>query len=277
MATQMEKAKAFRALHERSGAFVIPNPWDAGTARLLAHLGFDALATTSAGYAFSMGLKDSAVGREWMIAHVATVAEATDLPVSADLENGFGDAPEVAAETIRMAAAAGAVGGSIEDATGRGDEPGHEPIYERAQAVERVRAAVEAARALPFPFTLTARAENYLVGRPDLKDTIERLQAYQEAGADVLYAPGLRSKEDIAAVVRSVDRPVNVIMGLQGVALTVAELSAMGAKRISVGSALSRVALTAFLQAAREMREQGTFTFAENAVSYREMNALFGE
>ncbi|HEV2579135.1 MAG TPA: isocitrate lyase/phosphoenolpyruvate mutase family protein [Acidobacteriaceae bacterium] len=264
MATQMEKAKAFRALHERSEAFVIPNPWDAGTARLLAHLGFDALATTSAGYAFSMGLKDSAVGRERMIAHVAAIAEATELPVSADLENGFGHAPEIAAETIRMAAAAGAVGGSIEDATGRDDEPGGEPVYERAQAAERVRAAVEAARGLPFPFTLTARAENYLVGGPDLKDTIERLQAYQEAGADVLYAPGLRSKEDIAVVVRSVDRPVNVIMGLQGVALTVAELSAMGVKRISVGSALSRVALTAFLNASREMREQGTFTFAEN-------------
>jgi 2-methylisocitrate lyase-like PEP mutase family enzyme len=277
MATQMEKAQAFRALHERSEAFVIPNPWDAGTARLLAHLGFDALATTSAGYAFSMGLKDSAVGREKMIAHVAAVAEATDLPVSADLENGFGDAPEIAAETIRMAAAAGAVGGSIEDATGRTDEPSGEPVYERAQAVERVRAAAEAARALPFPFTLTARAENYLVGRPDLKDTIERLQAYQEAGAHVLYAPGLRSKEDIAAVVRSVDRPVNVIMGLQGVRLTVAELSAMGVKRISVGSALSRVALTAFLQAAREMREQGTFTFAEDAVSYPDMNAMFGD
>jgi 2-methylisocitrate lyase-like PEP mutase family enzyme len=277
MATQMEKAQAFRALHERSEAFVIPNPWDAGTARLLEHLGFDALATTSAGYAFSMGLKDSAVGREKMIAHVAAVAEATDLPVSADLENGFGDAPEIAAETIRMAAAAGAVGGSIEDATGRTDEPSGEPVYERAQAVERVRAAAEAARSLAFPFTLTARAENYLVGRPDLKDTIERLQAYQEAGAGVLYAPGLRSKEDIAAVVRSVDRPVNVIMGLQGVRLTVAELSAMGVRRISVGSALSRVALTAFLHAAREMREQGTFMFAEDAVSYRHMNAMFGE
>jgi 2-methylisocitrate lyase-like PEP mutase family enzyme len=212
MTTQTEKAKAFRALHERSEAFVIPNPWDVGTARLLANLGFEALATTSAGYAFSMGLRDSAVGREKMIAHVAAIAAATELPVSADLENGFGDAPEMAAGTIRMAAAAGACGGSIEDATGRADEP----IYERAHAVERVRAAVETARAETFPFTLTARAENYLVGRADLKDTIERLQAYQEAGADVLYAPELRSKEDIAAVVSSVDRPVNVIMGLQG-------------------------------------------------------------
>jgi 2-methylisocitrate lyase-like PEP mutase family enzyme len=272
MTTQMEKAKAFRALHARSEAFVIPNPWDAGTARLLAQLGFKALATTSAGYAFSMGLKDSAVGRGRMIAHVTAMAAATELPVSADLENGFGDAPEEAAETIRMAAAAGACGGSIEDATGRPDDP----IYERARAVDRVRAAVEAAGAQAFPFTLTARAENYLVGRTDLNDTIERLQAYQEAGADVLYAPGLRSSEDIETVVRSVDRPVNVIMPMQGVTLTVAELSAMGVKRISVGSALSRVALTAFLRAAREMREQGTFTLAENAVSYREMNEMFG-
>lgn len=273
MTTQMEKAKAFRALHERSEAFVIPNPWDVGTARLLAHLGFEALATTSAGYAFSMGLQDTAVGRERMIAHVTALAAATELPVSADLENGFGDAPEVAAETIRMAAAAGAVGGSIEDSTGRANEP----IYERAQAVERVRAAVEAARAQAFPFALTARAENYLVGRTDLKDTIERLQAYQEAGADVLYAPGLRRKEDIAAVVGSVDKPVNVLMGSPGMTLTAAELSAMGVKRISVGSALSRVALTAFLRAAKEIKEKGTFGFADDAISYRDMNAMFLE
>ena len=271
MLTRAEKGRAFRALHERGRAFIIPNPWDAGTARLLAQLGFEALATTSAGYAFSAGRPDNTVNREEMMAHVAEIVSATDLPVSADLENGFGDAPEYVAETIRLAAAAGLAGGSIEDMSHDSDCP----IYEHEHAVERVRAAAEVARALPFPFTLTARAENYLVGRPDLKETIERLQAYQEAGADVLYAPGLTSKDDIAAVVSSVDRPVNVVMGLQGVQLSLAELSAIGVRRISVGSALSRAALGAFLRAAREMREHGTFTFANEAVSYRELNALF--
>jgi 2-methylisocitrate lyase-like PEP mutase family enzyme len=198
MPTQAEKGKIFRALHQRDRAFIIPNPWDAGTARLLAHLGFEALATTSMGYAFSIGQRDGTLSREQTLANAAVLAQATNLPVSADLEKGFGDAPEDAAETIRLAAAAGVVGGSIEDATGRADNP----IYELKDAAERVRAAVEAARSLPFTFTLTARAENYLHGRPDLKDTIERLQAYQEAGADVLYAPGLATKEDIAAVVR---------------------------------------------------------------------------
>jgi 2-methylisocitrate lyase-like PEP mutase family enzyme len=191
--------------------------------------------------------------------------------VSADLEKGFGDAPETVAETIRLAAAAGVVGGSIEDATGRADRP----IYDREHAVERIRAAAAAARALPFPFTLTARAENYLHGRPDLADTIARLQAYQEAGADVLYAPGLASEDDIAAVVRSVDRPVNVVMGLQGVQLSVTALSAIGVKRISVGSALCRAALGTLLRAAREMREHGTFTFANEAASPREISAMF--
>lgn len=271
MPTQAEKGRAFRALHERDHAFIIPNPWDIGTARILAHLGFEALATTSMGYAFSAGQRDNTVGRDGIMQHIAEIASATDLPVSADLENGFGDAPEVAAETIRLAAAAGVVGGSIEDATERSDDP----IYETNQAIERVRAAVEAARSLPFTFTLTARAENYLHGRPDLKDTIARLQAYQEAGADVLYAPGLISKEDIAAIVSSVDRPVNVVMGLQGVQLSQAELSALGVRRISVGSALTRTALGAFLRAAREMREHGTFTFAKDAVKSGEMNAIF--
>ena len=271
MHTQAERGSSFRALHERDGAFIIPNPWDVGTARLLAHLGFEALATTSAGYAFSVGQRDNTIGREQMMAHVGAIVSATDLPVSADLENGFGDAPEAVAETIRLAAAAGLVGGSIEDATNRPDDP----IYEQALAVERVRAAAQVARALPFPFTLTGRAENYLVGRPDLTDTIKRLQAYQEAGADVLYAPGLTSKDDIATVVRSVDRPVNVVMGLQGVQLSLAALSQIGVKRISVGSALSRAALGAFLRAAREMRDHGTFAFADEAVSYRDISAMF--
>jgi 2-methylisocitrate lyase-like PEP mutase family enzyme len=271
MSTQAEKGAAFRALHHRDGAFIIPNPFDAGTARLLTHLGFEALATTSAGYAFSIGQRDNTVGREQMMIHVKAIVDATPLPVSADLENGFGDDPETVAETIRLAAAAGLAGCSIEDSRSRADDP----IYEHEHAVERVRAAAEVARALPFPFTLTGRAENYLVGRPDLDDTIRRLQAYQEAGADVLYAPGLRTREDIAAVVRSVDCPVNVVMGLQGVQLTVADLSSLGVKRISVGSALSRAALGAFLRAAKEMKEKGTFSFAEEAVSYRDLSAMF--
>jgi 2-methylisocitrate lyase-like PEP mutase family enzyme len=271
MLTQAEKAQAFRALHERDGAFIIPNPWNIGTARILTHLGFEALATTSMGFAFSIGHRDNTITRDHAIAHCREIASSTDVPVSADLENGFGDAPEAAAETIRLAAAAGVVGGSIEDATGSPESP----IYELAHAAERVRAAVAAARALPFQFTLTARAENYLHGRLDLEDTIKRLQAYQEAGADVLYAPALTTKEEIAAVVKSVDRPVNVVMGLRGVQLSVADLSAMGVKRISVGSALCRAALGAFLRAAREMQKQGTFTFAQDAASTKEISAMF--
>jgi len=270
MSTQAEKGRAFRALHERADAFIIPNPWDIGTARLLAGLGFEALATTSAGYAFSTGRRDNAVGRDEMLAHVAAIASATDLPVSGDLENGYGDDPATVADTITRAAAAGLAGGSIEDLSGRDGA-----VYELGHAADRIRAAVEAARRLPFPFTLTARAENYLAGRPDLADTIARLQAYQEAGADVLYAPGLRSAEQIASVVRAVDRPVNVVMGLQGAQLSLAALSALGVKRVSVGSALSRAALGAFLRAAAEMREHGTFAFAEQAVSYLEISALF--
>lgn len=269
--TQTEKAQAFRALHQRAGAFIIPNPWDVGSARLLAHLGFEALATTSMGYAFSLGRRDNTLDREQVLAHARDISSATELPVSADLENGFGDSPAIAAETIKLAAAAGVIGGSIEDATGRADHP----IYEIEHAVERVRAAVEAARSLSFPFTLTARAENYLHGRPDLKDTIRRLLAYQAAGADVLYAPGLATKDDIAAVVRAVDRPVNVVMGLKGVQLSLAELSALGVKRVSVGSALSRAALGAFLRAAREMREHGTFTFAAQAATSKEISDFF--
>jgi len=271
MLTQAEKGAAFAELHKRAGTFVIPNPWDVGSARLLAHLGFEALATSSAGYAFSIGKSDNAVGREAMLAHAAAVAAATDLPVSIDLENGFGDTPETVAETIRLAAATGAVGGSIEDATGRAGDP----LYERELAVKRIRAAAEVVRSLPFPFMLTARAENYLVGKPDLKATIERLQMYQEAGADVLYAPGLTSKDDIATLISSVDRPVNVLLGLKGVRLTVNDISAIGAKRISVGSGLARCALGAFLRAARDIREHGTFAFAEDAVDYRTINSMF--
>jgi 2-methylisocitrate lyase-like PEP mutase family enzyme len=271
MLTQAEKGRAFAELHKRNKTFIIPNPWDIGSARILEQLGFEALATSSAGYAFSIGKSDNAVGRDAMLAHAASVAAATDLPVSIDLENGFGDAPESVAETIRLAVATGAAGGSIEDATERSDDP----IYERSLAIERIRAAAEVVRDLPFPFTLTARCENYLVGRPDLKDTIERLQMYQEAGADVLYAPGLTTKEDIAAVVSSVDRPVNVLMALQGVELNLAELSSIGVKRISVGSALARCALTALLRGGREMMSHGTFRFADDAEPFRTINALF--
>ncbi len=271
MLTQFEKGKIFRALHERNGAFIIPNPWDIGTARLLAYLGFEALATTSARFAFSVGRQDNTIDRDRMMRHVAEIVSATDLPVSADLENGFGDSPETVAETIRLAAATGLVGGSIEDSTAQTNNP----IYEFELSVERVRAAAEAAQSLPYSFTLTGRAENYLVGRPDLKDTIKRLQAYQEAGANILYAPGLTRKEDIASVVNSVDPPVNVVMGLQGVQLRLAELSEIGVKRISVGSALSRAALGAFLRAAREMRTHGTFAFADEAASYGEISDIF--
>ena len=271
MRTQVEKGEAFRALHERKGAFIIPNPWDIGSARMLAHLGFEALATTSGGYAFSMGQRDYTVRRETVIAHISALASATDLPLSADLENGFGDAPEAAAETITLAAAAGAAGGSIEDATGHTEQP----IYEPMAAAERVRAAAETARGLGFPFTLTARAENYLHGRRDLKDTIRRLQAYQEAGADVLYAPGLTDTDEIAALVSSVDRPVNVLVGIPGAPLNLADLSAIGVRRISLGSGLARAAFGSLLSAAREMREHGTFGFAEEAPSSRDIGALF--
>jgi 2-methylisocitrate lyase-like PEP mutase family enzyme len=271
MSTQAEKGRVFWALHERDNPFIIPNPWDTGTARLLACLGYEALATTSAGYAFSMGMKDNTISRDKMIEHISKIVAATDLPVSGDLENGFGDDPETVAQTVSLAAEAGLVGASIEDATGVASDP----LYDEGLAVERIHAAVEAARALPFQFTLTARAENYLVGRPDLKDALKRLQAYQRAGADVLYAPGLTCEAEIATVVNSIDRPLNILMGLQGARLDLASLTAIGVKRISVGSALSRAALGAFLRGAREMRQHGTFTFANEAIGFRDISAMF--
>lgn len=270
MTTQAQKAETFRALHARPRAFIIPNPYDVGTARMLAKLGFEALATTSAGFAFSAGLLDNQVGREMMLAHVAQIAAATDLPVSADLENGFGDDPKTVAETIRLAAATGIVGGSIEDSI---DRPG-EKVYDLGLATDRIRAAAEAKRALPFPFTLTARAENFLVGIPDLADTIRRLKAFQEAGADVLYAPCITTREEITAVVKSVDRPVNFLMGTQPQRFTLDELSEMGVRRVSVGSALSAAALGAFLRAAREMRTTGTFTYTQEAAGFGEISKL---
>jgi len=271
MRTYQEKGAAFRALHARPGAFIIPNPWDVGTARLLAQLGFEALATTSAGYAFSAGRRDNQIPRDDMLAHVASIVAATDLPVSADLENGYGDEPAAVAETYRLAGGTGLAGASIEDATQRAADP----LYEIELAADRVRAAAAAARALPHPFTLTARAENFLVGRPDLSDAIRRLQAYQEAGADVLYIPGLSAREDIASVIRSVDRPVNVLMGMPGVPLSLVDLAELGVRRVSVGSALTRAAYGAFLRAAEEMREHGTFQFAAEAGPFRAITEMF--
>jgi 2-methylisocitrate lyase-like PEP mutase family enzyme len=269
-ASQAEKATLFQALHQRQGAFVIPNPFDVGTARILAGLGFEALATTSAGCAFSLGRRDGAITREQALAHAKAIALATPLPVSADLENGFGDAPEAAAQTVRLAAEAGLVGCSIEDASGRPDQP----IYEFEKAVERIAAAVEAARSLPFPFTLTARAENLLHGRPDLDDTLRRLQAFEAAGADVLYAPGLREVEPIRKVCSSLEKPVNVLAGLGATPLTVEQLAAAGVRRISLGSALSRIALGAFLDAAREIKERGTFGFTGRGASFKDLEAF---
>jgi 2-methylisocitrate lyase-like PEP mutase family enzyme len=269
--TQADKARAFVRLHEGPRAFIIPNPPDIGTARILAGLGFEALATTSAGMAFALGRRDGQVTRDEAMAHVRGIAEATPLPVSGDLENGYGDAPETVAETIRLAAAAGLVGGSIEDST---RDPTR-PIYDHGQAVERVAAAVEAARGLPFPFTLTARAENFLYGRTDLADTMERLRAFEAAGADVLYAPGLRDLGQIREVCRAVTKPVNVLAGMPGASFSVEALSAAGVRRISLGGSLARAALGAFLAAAREMKEQGTFTFVNGAVSTKELNSFF--
>jgi 2-methylisocitrate lyase-like PEP mutase family enzyme len=273
MATQAEKAAAFRALHERPGSFIIPNPWDAGTAKLLARIGFEALATTSLGLANSLGRVDgtNTVSRNEVLENCRVIADATALPVNADLENGYADEPRAAAEMIRLAADAGVVGGSIEDATG---DPGR-PIYDFALAVERVHAAVEVARALPVPFMLTARAENLLHGRLDLDDTIRRLQAFEKAGADVLYAPGVRDLATIRTVVSAVTRPVNVVMSAADPAITAAELAQAGVKRISVGGALSRLALAAFLKGAREMKDSGGFTWVRDTVPSRELKAVF--
>lgn len=262
MVDQQEKFERLKALHARDRAFVIPNPWDAGSARLLASLGFEALATTSAGYAFSKGKRDSfaSLGRGEVLENAAEILGATELPVSADLEDGFGVAPETCAETVRMACKVGLVGGSIEDATG---DPAA-PIHGISLAVARIQAAAEAARDLPF--VLTARAENYLWGRPDLDDTIRRLQAFSEAGADVLYAPGLPDIEAIRTVCSAVDRPVNVVMGLRGPSYSVAELSDAGVRRVSVGGSFARAALGALLRAAQEVKSSGTFAYAADAI-----------
>lgn len=271
MSGQAEKAKLFRSLHERPVGFIIPNPWDVGSARLLAHVGFEALATTSAGFAFSLGLPDGHITRDMKLAHCRDIVQATPLPVSADLEKCFADEPAGVAETVRLAAGTGLVGCSVEDATGDQSRP----IFEFDFAVERVRAAVEAAHALPFPFTLTARAENLLHGRKDMGDTIRRLQAFEAVGADVLYAPGLSTLDEVRAVVSAVRKPVNVLVVASSKDFSAQTLGAAGVKRISVGGTLARVAYGAVLGAAQEMKDKGSFGFTFGGVLNKELNAIF--
>jgi len=273
MRTQAERARAFRALHERPGIFVMPNPWDAGSAKLLASLGFEALATTSFGFANALGRVDGAlaVSRKELIANCRDIAAATDLPVNADLENGYADDPKKAAEIIRLAAEAGIVGGSIEDATGNDAKP----VYDVNLAVERVAAAAEVAHSLPFPFTFTARAENFLHGRRDLDDTVKRLQAFAAAGADVLYAPGLRDLATIRQVVKAVPKPLNVVMSAADPDITTQQLAEAGVKRISVGGSLSRLAFAAVRDAAVAMREKGSYQWVRDAMPAKDIKTLF--
>jgi len=267
MPDQTSRVAQFRALHARDGAFVIPNPWDVGSARLLASSGFEALATTSAGFAFSLGKSEARVAQPEVLDHCRAIVAATDLPVSADLEKGFGDSPDSAAETVRVAAATGLAGGSLEDHSGRPDDP----IFDFELAVERIAAAAEAARALPQGFVLTARCENFLWGRRDLDDTIRRLQAFERAGADVLYAPGLAELAHIRTLCRSVTKPVNVIMGLPGVTFTLPELADAGVKRVSVGSALARLAYGACLRAAEQIGREGNFAALSDAAGFTDI------
>jgi 2-methylisocitrate lyase-like PEP mutase family enzyme len=268
--TQSDKATRFRALHQGPAAFVIPNPWDAGSARILAGLGFQALATSSGASAGVLGRRDGKVTRDEALAQARSIVEAVDIPVSADLEKCFGDAPSVVAETIRLAAGVGLVGGSVEDATGDKDKP----LYDIGQATERVAAAVQAARALSFPFTLTARTENFLRGNPSLDDTIKRLQAFEKAGADVLMAPGLPDLETVRAVCAAVSKPVNFMAGIKGKSFTVAELAAAGVKRISVAGSLYRAAMTGLLDAARELKDTGTFRYLDHTLPTPDLNAF---
>jgi len=268
MATsQHDKAVQFRALHQ-GDAFVIPNPWDAGSARMLASLGYPALATSSGAQAGVLGRRDGKVTREEALAHARAIVEAVDLPVSADLEKGFGDTPDAAAETIRLAAGVGLVGGSIEDASGDRDKP----LYDFEHARERIAAAVRAARALPFPFTLTARTESFLRGNPNLDDVIKRLQAFEHAGADVLMAPGLPDLAAVRAVCAAVGKPVNFMAGIKGKSFTVPELVAAGVKRISLATSLYRMAITGAFEAAREVKEQGTFGYIDRSLATPDMN-----
>lgn len=272
MPTQAERARLFRALHERPGIFVMPNPWDAGTAKLFASLGFEALATTSFGLANALGRVDGtlAVSRDELIGNCRDIASATGLPVNADLENGYADDPREAAAIIRLAADAGVVGGSIEDATGNDAKP----IYDFNLAVERVAAAAEVAHSLPFPFTFTARAENFLHGRRDLDDTVKRLQAFAKAGADVLYAPGLRDLATIRQVAAAVSKPLNVVMSAADPNLTTQQLAEAGVKRVSVGGTLSRLAFAAVRDAALAMRDQGSYRWVREAMPGKDLKAI---
>lgn len=272
-ASQKQKAEAFRALHQRSRAFVIPNPWDAGSARVLAALGFEALATSSGASAGILGRRDGRVTRTEALEQARGIVAATDLPVSADLEKGFGDDPRDAAETIRLAAGVGLVGGSIEDASGNAAQP----LYEISHAAARVAAAAEAARSLGFGFVLTARTENFLRGNPNLDDTIKRLQAFEAAGADVLMAPGLPDLAAVKAVCSAVSKPVNFMAGIKGKSFTVAELEAAGVRRISLATSLYRAAMTNLQNAAREVKESGTFGYLDHALTTPELNALLGD
>jgi 2-methylisocitrate lyase-like PEP mutase family enzyme len=270
MPSQIEKAKVFRALHDAKETFVIANAWDAGSARMLTALGFKALASSSGACAGVLGRLDGMVTRTEALAHCKAIVDATDLPVSADLEKGFGDKPEDAAETIRLAAGIGLVGASIEDATG---DP-QRPLFDPGHARERIAAAVAAARAAPFPFTLTARSENYLRGNPDLDDTIRRLRSFEEAGADVLMAPGLPDLEAVRAVCAALSRPVNFMAGIKGKSFTVAALSAAGVKRVSVATSLYRAAMTGLLNAAKEVAESGTFDYLDATIPTPAFNAF---
>lgn len=270
--TQAEKGDRFRRLHDGPGVFVVPNPWDVGSARLLAGLGFQALATSSAAAAAALGRRDGGLSRAEAMAHARVIADATDLPVSADLERGFGDAPEVVAETVSLAAEAGLVGCTIEDATGLADRP----LYDLSLAVERITAAAQAAHALAFPFLLTARAHNFLFAGASLDDTIRRLQAFEGAGADVLFAPGLPDLDAVRSVCRAVTRPVNFMAGIKGKSFSVAELAAAGVRRISLATSLYRAAMTGLLEAARETRDEGRFGFLDRCLTTSELNDLMG-
>jgi len=268
--TPNEKAARFRALHAGPAAFVIPNPWDVGSARILAGLGFQALATSSAASASALGRRDGGLTRDEALAHARSIVDATDLPVSGDLEKGFGDAPELVAETIRLAAEVGLVGCTIEDATGNPDHP----LYDVHLAVERIVAAAEAAHALPFPFMLTARAHNFLYPRPNLDETISRLQAFERAGADVLFAPGLPDINAVRAVCAAVSRPVNFMVGIKGKSFSVTELAEAGVRRVSLATSLYRAAMTGFLDAAREVKDVGQFTFLDQCLTTPELSKL---
>ncbi len=271
--SQADKAKKFRALHEAPGAFVIANPWDAGSARVLAGLGFEALATSSGAKAGVLGKRDGKVTREESLANARMIVEATDLPVAADLEKGFGDGPDATAETIRQAYAVGLVGGSIEDASGDKDKP----LFDLETAAVRVKAAVQAARSLPIPFVLTARAEGFLRGKADLDDVIKRLQAYEAAGADVLFAPGLPDLAAVKKVTGSLKKPFNFMVGIRGRSFSKAELEAAGVKRISLATSLYKAAMTGLLDAAREVKEKGTFTYVDRVIATPDLNAYMKE